>query len=77
MTTENRKKPDMQEFSELLYKYVCAAGNYNRVKNEIGLRRAMVLKAFLCEYLECSDESVWEFADKFFEKAPFFEEVMR
>ncbi len=68
---------EIDEFLALLYKYVCAAGNYNRIKNEIGLRRAMILKAFLCEYLECSDVSVEEFYEIFFRKAPVFEELLR
>ena len=37
----------------------------------------MILKAFLCEYLECSDESVEEFAEKFFRNAPVFVDMMR
>ena len=77
MLHKNKNSTEIDEFLGLLYKYVCAAGNYTRVKNEIGLRRAMVLKAFLCEYLECSDESVEEFAKKFFQNAPVFMELLR
>lgn len=74
----NKEKPlEIEEFLGLLYKYVCAAGNYSRIKNEIGFRKAMILKAFLCEYLECSDMSVEDFAKQFFENAPLFVELLR
>lgn len=71
------KTMDTQDFLALLYKYVCAAGNYSRIKNEIGFRKAMILKAFLCEYLECSDVSVEDFAKQFLENAPLFVELLR
>ena len=74
----NREKPmETNDFLALLYKYVCASGSYKRIKNEIGFRKAMILKAFLCEYLECSDVSLEDFTREFLENAPLFGELLR
>jgi len=56
------------DFFDILYKYVSISGNLQRVKNEIGLRRAVVLKSFLRDYLESTQEDVYAFAGEFLKK---------
>ena len=55
----------IQDFFEDLFHYVCISGNYERVKNEIGIKRAFYYKVFLRDYLEDTQENVYEFARKF------------
>ena len=69
------KEAEVSSFLELLYKYVCLSGNLNRIKNEIGIRRAIVLKAFLCEYLECEGQDVRTHVKKFLDNMPEFAKV--
>lgn len=71
------KETEIAEFLDFLYKYVCLSGNASRIKNEIGVRRAIVLKTFLCEYLEHGDENVQLYAKNFLENTPLFGRVIR
>ena len=59
---ENAK---IQDFFEDLFHYVCISGNMERVKNEIGIKKAFYYKIFLRDYLEDTQENVYEFAQKF------------
>ena len=73
MTEQN----EISEFLELLYRYVCLSGNLKRIKNEIGIRRAIVLKNFLCEYLEQDGQNVHLYAESFLENKPFYAAVIK
>lgn len=62
------EKVKIHEFLDILFKYVCISENPERVKNEIGKRRAVILKRFLRDYLESTEDNVLLFAEKFLKK---------